>query len=65
MMTNVDNLLKLVGQKPEKKRGYAFKKLSTPISTTTQKISPNVISLSNIFLTKHEIEILNLEFSLH
>ena len=60
---NVDNLLKRVGQKPKKKRNYSFKKLSTPLSTTTQKISPKVISLCNIFLTKHEIEILNLEFS--
>ena len=33
----------------------------TPLSTTTQKISPKVTNLPNIFLTKHEIEILKLE----
>ena len=35
----------------------------TLLSTTTQKISPKVINLSNIFLTRHEIEILNLGLS--
>ena len=56
-------LLKFVGQKPEKKWNYTFKKLPTPLSTTTQKISPKVINLSNMFLTKHEIEILKLGLS--
>ena len=35
----------------------------TLLSTTTQKISPKVINLSNIFLTRHEIEILKLGLS--
>ena len=35
----------------------------TPLSTTTQKVSPKVINLSNIFFTKHEIETLKLGLS--
>ena len=42
---------------------WTFKKLSTPWSTTTQSISLKVINLSNIFLTKHETEILKLGLS--
>ena len=35
----------------------------TPLSATTQNISPKVINLSGIFLTKHRIEILKPELS--
>ena len=37
--------------------------LSTSLPTTTQRISLKVINLSNIFLTKHEIEILKIGLS--
>ena len=35
----------------------------TPLSTTTQKKLLKVVNFPNIFLTKHEIEILKLELS--
>ena len=60
---SVDNLLKFVGQRPEKNETTHSKSYYHPLSTTTQRISPKVINLSNIFLTKHEIEILTFELS--
>ena len=50
--------IKICWSKSWRKWNYTFKKLSTPLSTTTEKIN-----LSNMFLTKHEIEILKLGLS--
>ena len=47
-------------EKDQKKQNYSSIKLSTPLSTNTNEKSPKIINLSNIFLTKHEIEILKL-----
>ena len=46
--------------KDPRKPNNSSKKLLTPLRATREKISPKVIILSNIFLTKHEIEILKL-----
>ena len=55
---SVENLLKFVDQKPEQNETRHSKNYRHHLSTSMQKISPKVINLSNIFLTKHEIEIL-------
>ena len=60
---SVDNLLKFVGQRPEQNETTHPKSYYHPLSTTTQRISPKVIDLSNMFLTEHEIEILTFELS--
>ena len=59
---SMDKFVKIYWTKTWKKWNYIFKKLSTPL-TTTQKISPEGINLYNMFLTKHEIEILKLGLS--
>ena len=59
---SVENLSKFVGQRPEQ-NGTTHPKNYRHLSATTETIWPKVIKLPNIFLTKHEIEILKLGLS--